>query len=315
MSVASATVPDPNASQQSTFRQLLIGTACAAGFSLLFSCKGTLAKAFIFPLGVDATVLVTWRMLFAAPCFALIAWHLGRSPSDGSREPITRRDLLTIAAWGLLGYHLSSWLDFEGLMRIGAGLERTLLFLYPSLVVVWIHLRDRRMPTRSLVAAVTVTYLGVVLAWSGHAAIGTADVVGVLFVLASATCFAGFLVGTEPLVRRFGGRVLPIAMIGSTIGMIVQCLFTRPVAALAVPGEALAWIAVLSIACTVVPVQLQSMAQQRLGLPRMAVVTTIGPVATLILAWALLGEHPGLIGWIGSLITVAGAAWAGLAKR
>lgn len=314
MSVASATVPEPNASQQSTIRQLLIGTACAAGFSLLFSCKGTLAKAFIFPLGVDATVLVTWRMLFAAPCFALIAWHLGRSRNRES-QPITRCDLLTIAAWGLLGYHLASWLDFEGLMRIGAGLERTLLFLYPTLVVAWIHLRDRRRPAPSLIAAVAVTYLGVVLAWSGHAEVGTADVVGVLFVLGSATCFAGFLIGTEPLMRRFGGRMLPIAMIGSTIGMVTQCLLTRPIAALAVPSQALAWIAVLAIACTVVPVLLQSMAQQRLGLSRMTVVTTIGPVATLILAWALLGEDPGLTGWIGSLVTVAGAAWAGLAKR
>ncbi|MEJ7666789.1 MAG: EamA family transporter [Hymenobacter sp.] len=52
-----------------------------------------------------------------------------------SNVRLTRSQWGLVVLLGMLGYYVSSLLDFTGLQYVSAGLERLLLFLYPSFVV------------------------------------------------------------------------------------------------------------------------------------------------------------------------------------
>ena len=57
---------------------------------------------------------------------------MGWRARRGAGQALTRRDLLALAGLGFFGYYLASYLDFLGLDDISAGLERVILFIYPT---------------------------------------------------------------------------------------------------------------------------------------------------------------------------------------
>ena len=107
----------------------LPGIALAMAGSIAFSGKAIIVKL-AYRYGVDAVTLIMYRMLFALPLFALLAWWAGRG-----REALTRRDWLVVTGLGFSGYYLASFLDFAGLAYVSAGLERLVLYLNPTLVL------------------------------------------------------------------------------------------------------------------------------------------------------------------------------------
>ena len=110
-----------------------IGPLCSVLGVLGFSFKAILVKLAYAWHPVDAVTLLTLRMLFAAPFFVAMAWWAGRRPG---RAPITPRDWRALVWLGFIGYYLGSLLDFIGLMYITAALERLVLYLYPTMVLV-----------------------------------------------------------------------------------------------------------------------------------------------------------------------------------
>src|SRR4029079_1973434 len=106
----------------------------------LFAVLGVLGFSFeeiLFKLAcaaapVDPVSLMTLRMLYSAPFFVAIAWWAGRARGAA---PIGRRDGWLLLGLGFIGYYLSSLLDFLGLQYVTASLERLVLFLYPTIVV------------------------------------------------------------------------------------------------------------------------------------------------------------------------------------
>ena len=115
---------------QSVDRKIyLSGLAIGIIGAVLFSAKAIVAKL-IYRYDVDAVTLIMFRMLFAFPLFAVVAiWKTRSAP------PLANIDRIRIVILGLVGYYLSSFLDFMGLQYISAGLERLILFLTPSFVL------------------------------------------------------------------------------------------------------------------------------------------------------------------------------------
>jgi len=107
-----------------------VGPLCAVIGTLGFSFKAILIKLAYAASAVDAITLLALRMLYAAPFFVAMAWWSGRTGA-----PLARRDWLAIAALGFLGYYLASLLDFLGLRYVSASLERLVVFLYPTMVL------------------------------------------------------------------------------------------------------------------------------------------------------------------------------------
>ncbi len=86
------------------------------------------------------------RMLFALPLFLALAWWASRG-----KPPLTRNDWLGVLGLGLTGYYLASYLDFWGLQYISASLERLILYLNPTLVLVlgWMIYKRRITPLQA----------------------------------------------------------------------------------------------------------------------------------------------------------------------
>ncbi len=291
-------------------RHHLVGAACAAIAASLFATKAV-AIRWAFTHEADATALVAIRMGTALPGFILAAWWLGRG-----RTPTGRRDLAVIVACGIVGYHAATWLDTLGLLSISAALERIVLFSYPTLVVWFSALRQRRMPSRQLIGAVIVTWAGIAVSCLDQPIVSAAGV-GIALVAASAVLFAGQQVVIEPLMRAHGGaRVAALAMCGSCPGVMLHGWVQVP-AEVWVHQGAEVWLAgaFLGFAGTIVPVLLAGIATARMGAGPAAVVGSIGPGVTVLCAWAVLGEVPGVWAWIGFAITIAGGLWIALVPR
>ena len=199
-----------------------------------FSFKAILIKLAYGWAPVDPVTLMALRMLYSAPFFLLMAWRSGRAP--GARR-IAPRDARLLIGLGFVGYYLSSLLDFLGLQYITASLERLVLFLYPTIVVVLSALFFAQPVTRRAVAALALSYAGIALAVFHDVRITgdpAAIALGSALVFGSAIGYAIYLVSAGGIIGRLGSsRFIAWAMLASTVFIIVQFALTRPVSALA----------------------------------------------------------------------------------
>jgi drug/metabolite transporter (DMT)-like permease len=252
---------------------------------------------------VDAVTVIMYRMLFALPLFALLAWWSGRG-----QPAFTRRDWLGILGLGFCGYYLASFLDFLGLQYISASLERLILYLNPTLVLaLGVVLFKKKVGVRQL-AAIAVSYAGVLLVFGQEVNFeGPNVLLGGVLVFASAVSYAVYLVYSGEMVQRLGSmRLVGWASMVACVLCIVQFLLLRPLSAAAVPVEVL-WLALLNAtACTVAPVLMVMMAIERIGAAATAQTGMIGPLSTLTLGVLVLGEP--FTPWIaaGTVLVLAG---------
>ena len=277
--------------------------ACAAAGSICFSGKAIIVKL-AYRWGVDAVTLIMLRMLFALPLFVGMAWWAGRG-----RPPLARRDWLGVLGLGFSGYYLSSTLDFAGLQYISASLERLILYLGPTLVLLlgWL-LRGRRI-TRGQLAATAVSYAGALLVFGLELRVApsAATAWGALLVFVSTFTYAVYLFYSGEFVQRLGAlRLVGLATAFACICCIAQFLLTRPLAAADVAPPVI-WLSVLNATlCTAVPVLLVMMGIERIGPTLAAQIGMIGPLSTIAMGILILGEP--FTPWLaaGTALVVAG---------
>ena len=262
------------------------GLAIAIGGAVLFSTKAIVAKL-LYRYQLDAVTLIAFRMLFSLPVFAAIAlWKMRSEP------PLARADAWRLLGLGLVGYYLSSFLDFLGLQYITVGLERLILFLTPTFVLLasafWLKQHIGRRQLLSLLIA----YGGIVLVFFHDLQGGGSNVVlGSLLVLGSALAYAVYLLASGEMVKRLGAlRLVSYAMCVSSAACIGQFFVLRPAALLVQPLEVYALSLVNGILCTVMPVFMTMVAVQRIGAGAASQAGMIGPVSTLFLGAAILAE-------------------------
>ncbi|MGH8800992.1 MAG: DMT family transporter [Casimicrobiaceae bacterium] len=257
-----------------------------------FSFKAILIKLAYSWASVDPVALLTLRMLYAAPFFALLAWWSGRAKDT---PPIRMRDWRHLAALGFVGYYVSSLLDFTGLQYITASLERLVLFLYPTIVVVLSAIFLGRPITRRAVAALVLSYAGIALAVRHDIRISgepLAIALGSGLVFVSAITYAIYLVGAGPVIARLGSaRFIAWAMLLSTTFISIHFAIARPLVALAVPLRIHALSVAMAIFSTVLPTWMMAEAVHRMGAGPASLVGSLGPVFTLGLAALMLGER------------------------
>lgn len=282
-----------------------LAVIASAGFSL----KAILAKL-AYPHGVDPVTLVALRMLLAAPVFVVVAWREARRGA-----PLSARDWATVTVLGLFGYYGASMLDFYGLLYISAGLERLVLFTYPTLTLLIGWMAHGRRITRREVVASLLCYAGIALAVvhdievSGEAAV---IALGCALVFGSSLSFAIYLTGAAAPIRKLGAtRFSALATLVSTVAVSLHFVALRPLDALAQPAPVL-WLAVaMALFSTVLPVFLQSAAIRRMGAQTAALVGSTGPVITVFLAWWMLAEPVSTLQIAGTVLVIAGVLWVG----
>ncbi|MCW7536402.1 DMT family transporter [Aquabacterium sp. A7-Y] len=301
---AAATTPKAHGSSASGLALALLG-------SIAFSGKAIIVKL-AYRHGVDAVTLIMYRMLFALPLFALMAWWAGRG-----KPPMSRRDWLGIIGLGISGYYLASYLDFLGLQYITASLERLILYLNPTLVLVLGVLLFKQKVTGRQLVAVAVSYSGVLLVFGQEANFqGSHVMLGATLVFASAVSYAVYLVYSGEMVRRFGSlRLVGWASLVACVLCIAQFVLLRPLSAALVAPEVV-WLSVLNATlCTVAPVLMVMMAIERIGATLAAQTGLVGPLSTLIMGVLILGEP--VTPWIvaGTALVLAGIWLLARARR
>ena len=283
--------------------QLASGLLLASAGSIAFSGKAIIVKL-AYRHGVDAVTLIMYRMLFALPLFLALAWWFSRG-----KPPLSRRDWLGIAGLGLTGYYLASFLDFWGLQYISASLERLILYLNPTLVLVLGWLLYGRRISRLQAVAMAVSYAGVLLVF-GHEAdfAGPDAALGALLVFGSAVSYAIYLVYSGELVKRLGSMRLVGLATSVACGLcLLQFALLRPIEAATTVAPEVIWLSLLNATlCTFAPVIMVMMAIERLGAGLAAQTGMIGPMSTIAMGVIILGEP--FNGWIvaGTVLVVAG---------
>ncbi|MDQ3272228.1 MAG: DMT family transporter [Pseudomonadota bacterium] len=270
--------------------------------AIFFSGKAIIVKL-AYRYGVDAVTLIMYRMLFALPIFALMAWWASRG-----RASLTRKDWLGVLWLGFTGYYLASFLDFAGLAYITASLERLILYLNPTLVVLLGLVLYCRRITATQIIGMAISYSGVVLVF-GHeiTLLGPEAAWGALLVFLSAISYAIYLVYSGELVKRLGAlRLVGLASTVACLCCLLQFALLRPLSAAAVAPEVI-WLSLLNATlCTVAPVLMVMMAIERIGASMASQAGMVGPISTILMGVVILGEP--FTAWVaaGTVLVIAG---------
>ncbi|HHJ13503.1 MAG TPA: EamA/RhaT family transporter [Gammaproteobacteria bacterium] len=295
-------------------RQILLGSALIVLGAIGFSAKSILIKlAYADSAQIDAITLMTLRMLFALPFFLGIAlWHDSAKFASHSLQ-----DWGALLLLGVMGYYLASLLDFKGLEYISAGLERLILFLYPTFVVVLTALFYRRPIAGIQRMALVLSYAGIGLVYSAQPITTSPELpLGALLVFGSAFAFAIYMTASGHYIPRFGSRRFTAYSMSIACGVtIAHFLLSRPLSQLAVPPDVLALAVALALLSTVLPAFLMNAGIRRIGADRAAIIGTVGPVSTLLLAWLVLDEALTLLQLFGAALVLCGALLAGQTNR
>lgn len=293
--------------------QRLLGVALVVFSAVAFSAKAIIIKL-AYRHGVDAVTLLALRMAMAAPFFVGVAWWSNRG---GRTKGLAVSDWRAIAFLGIVGYYLASLFDFLGLQYITAALERLVLFLYPTFVVLISAARYGRVIVGRDIAALVLSYSGIALVFANDLATQQQNVVlGAFWVALSALAYAVYLIGNGRMVMKMG------SVLFASLAAIVSCaavlahffvvreaplLWTQPA-----PVYGLAFL--MAVLSTVLPVILMSVGIRLIGSSHASMLGTVGPVATIFLGFAFLDEPITAIQLVGAALVMTGVVTISLAK-
>ena len=279
------------------------GAALALLAALGFSMKAIFVKL-SYPYGVDAITLLALRMGFSLPFFLWVGLVEQRSGASLSSGDWGRLFLL-----GCFGYYGASILDFWGLEYISAGLERLILFTYPTLTILIGVLFQGKPFSKREGLALVLCYCGIGFAFVHDLGLGEArDVwLGGALVFGSSVSYAIYLSGGATMIARIGAmRFAALATLMSSAVTLLHFIGTHPLSAFVQPLPVYGWGFAMAIFSTVVPVFAQSAAIRRLGAGRSSMFTMVGPLLTIGFGWWLLNEQVSMEQMIGAALVVLG---------
>ena len=293
------TLEKSNAWKDSTAAGAALALLAAFGFSL----KAIFVKL-AYPYGVDAITLLALRMGFSLPVFLWIGLAEQRAGASLSRGDWGRLFLL-----GCCGYYGASILDFWGLEYISAGLERLILFTYPTLTILIGVLFQGKAFTKREGIALVLCYCGIGFAFIHDLGLNNArDVwIGGALVFGSSVSYAIYLSGSAPMIGRLGAmRFTALATLMSSAVTLLHFSAAHPLTAFIQPLPVYGWGLAMALFATIIPVFAQSAAIRRLGAGRSSLFSMVGPLLTIGFGWWLLNESISLPQMIGAVLVLAG---------
>jgi len=296
-----------NTTEQQHLAGCLMVLLAAIGFSL----KAVLVKlAYAYSAQLDAITLMSLRMLFSLPFFLVVMLWL-RWQQDSSLPGC--RELGVIAALGAMGFYLASFLDFLGLAYLPAGLERLILFLYPTFVVLFSALFYRRPMSVRESSALMLSYLGITVVFLQAVNNMPSQLwLGVALVFASAVVFALYMMLSGSQVRRTGSIAFTAyAMTAASLASGLHFTISYPLTALDLPLQVYGLALLMALLSTVLPAFLMNAGIHRIGASSASIIASTGPVMTLLLAWSLLDEPLTVVQITGTAMILGGVMIAG----
>ena len=290
------------------------------GLGVLLAVTGIImfsAKAIMVKLGyrhdVDAVTLLLLRMLFALPIYLFV------SVKESKKQNVAEfrsKDLWSVVGLGVVGYYLASYFDFYGLQFISASLERLILFIYPTLVIIISAVVLKKKATKIQIYAILITYLGIFVAFADDLNMDSEGFwVGTISIFLSAFTYAIYLVGSGAMIPKLGPvRFTAYVMTVSCFMVMLHYLAINSFEVLHQPWEVYALGFAMAMISTVIPSFLIAEAIKRLGASNFAIYGSLGPISTIVLAIIFLGERIDLYQIIGTVIVIIGVSIINLRK-
>lgn len=275
--------------------------------TLFFSTKAIFVKL-AYQHDVDPITLLLLRMLFALPFYGGLAiWY--RQKVRASIH-LSNRDWILLVITALLGYYISSFLDFQGLQYIGASLERLILFIFPSFVVIlsWILFKERI--SRSVYIALIFSYVGLLVVFSSQLIelqIGENFWTGTGYILLCAVTFALFYVGNQWLIPKMGAfSFTNISMLIACLAVIIHYMFQVDSWSklFDCSWQVYLYAGLMAFVSTVIPSYFVSYSIQFIGASRSSIISSFGPVSTILLAYLFLDERLSWLQIAGGIIII-----------
>ena len=282
--------------------------------AILFSTKAVLIKlAYQHP--IDSLSLLALRMLFSLPFFVGALLFKKQATTD---LPIARTDWLKMAAIGMSGFYCASYLDFIGLQYISASLERMVLYIYPTLVLLISAIAFKQKITKIQYIALALSYIGVAIIFSGKiSTVGNSNpLLGAFFVFFAALTYAIFLVGSGQLLPRIGTRrFTAYSMIAAAMAALLHNTIANGFDLLKYPLEIYGIVFFMAVFATVLPTFMIAEGIRIIGANNSSIIGAIGPVSTIVLAYFFLGERLYPMQILGTLFVISGVLLITLNKN
>ncbi len=295
-------------------RQILIGAGFVLIAALGFSAKAVIIKlAYQCDQTVDAITLMALRMVMALPAFLLVAiWQDKQNHEDVLRG----KDWFGVLILGAVGYYWSSLLDFTGLLFISAGLERVILFLYPTFVILFSAIIFRQPISLRVLLALLIGYSGMLVVFIENMQMDSVNVLkGSVLVFSSAISFALFLIGSGVMIKRMGSaRFTALSMSVACLVTLVHFAISHELNVPSFSGKIYALAGLMAVFSTILPAFLMNAGIRRIGSGTASIISSTGPVGTLFLSWFFLQET---ITWVqigGTLLVLTGVYIASQAR-
>lgn len=300
---------------QTDYRLQVLGGVLVFIGAILLSSKAVIVKL-AYQYEVDSTSLLALRFSFALPFYAFIYWwKRGQFHKYG---PISKRDWTKVIVYGILGYYLASLLDFNGLRYITASMERLILFLYPTIVVLANAFFFRAKINRFQVMALVLTYIGISLAFFEglHLSNQPNFALGGFLVFLCAICYAFYLLGSGDLIPRLGTvRFTSLALMVSSLAILLHHLIVYQWDLFDFAWQVYALSFLMALVATVIPTFLVSEGIRLIGSSNAAIIGSVGPISTIILAYFFLDERLGSLQILGTVIVIGGVLIISLKKK
>lgn len=301
-----------NLTKQISHSLSLYGFLVTLTGAILFSTKAILVKVAFAKTSIDALTLLTLRMLFSLPFYLMAAWIANKHKAQ---PKLSKKQWTSIILLGLFGYYLSSLFDFVGLQYISAGLERLILFLYPTfaLLINFFFFHQKISPIQKW--ALLLTYAGIALAYYGELNIDTGNknfYYGSFLIFLCAITYASYIVGSGRIIPQVGvTKFTAYAMLASTAGVFIHFALAGNFLKLENAASYWGYGLTLAIIATVIPTFLISIGMKKIGSNNVAIISGIGPVSTIIQAYFILGEKIFTAQIIGTILVVIGVLLIG----
>jgi drug/metabolite transporter (DMT)-like permease len=294
----------------------LVGFAITLAGAILFSTKAIIVKTAFLHTQTNALSLLTLRMLFSLPFYVVTAF-IYSSKKDNMQ--MNKKQWASVCTVGLLGYYFSSLFDFIGLQYISAGLERLILFLYPTFaVLINVYFFKEKMSGVQKIA-LALTYLGIAIAFYGEMNIDTGNpnfYFGSFMVFLCAITYSIYIAGSGKIVPIIGAnKFTAYAMLSATIGIFIHFIFTGNLHTLNTGRGLWLYGLLLAVVATVVPSFLISQGFKRIGSNNVAIISGIGPVSTIVQAHLVLGEKIFTEQIVGTLLVMVGVLLIGWKRK
>ena len=266
-----------------------IGIIACLASAAAFGGMGVFGKL-AYDEGATVGTLLATRFVLAAALFWLVLAWSGRA---GSLRSLTARDAGLALALGAIGYGAQAGGYFAALERLDASLLSLLVYTFPVMVTVTAIALGREPASRRTAGALVLASAGLVLVLVGAAA-GALDALGTALGLGAAVVYSAYILISQGVAERMGPLALgTLVCTGAAATLTLTGLAGGDLDPGGVSATGFLWLAGLALVSTVGAIALFFAGLRRVGPAAASILSTLEPVVTVALAFAIFGESLG----------------------